>query len=138
MKKIRNIAKSSTLVGAFCLILATNGWTKDGKLTEISRPYLGTYECESLYYGGEDKLDSFEYFRLELQTEGKMKLLYREKDKAPKEIPLEYEYDEQTKELIVRGQWGIFKAEKKIPLEKGELNAVLRLGGKQIIVKFKK
>ena len=122
----------------FCLILATNGWTKEGKLTEISRPYLGTYECESFYYGGEDRLDDFDYVRLELQSDGSMKLLYREKDKKANEIPLTYEYDEKTQELAVRGQWGIFKIEKKFPIENGEICGVLPLGGKQITVKFKK
>ncbi len=138
MKRIRNIIKSSALVGAFCLLLTANGWSKDGKLTDIARPYLGTYECETLYFGGENKLDDFDYFRLEIASDGTMKLVYKAKNKDPKEIPLKYEYNSDKQEITVRGQWGIVKSQQTFPLKNGELNATLRFGGKQIIVKFKK
>lgn len=138
MKKIKNIMKSSVLVGVFCLLLTANGWSKDGKLTDVARPYLGTYECETLYFGGDDKLGDFDYFRLEILSDGTMKLLYKAKDKDPKEVPLKYEYDSNKQEVTVRGQWGIIKSQQTFPLKNGELNAMLRFGSKQIIVKFKK
>ncbi len=138
MKKIKKILKSSILVGAFSLLLSANAWSKESSLTEISRPYLGEYRCESLYFNGEDKLGDFEYFKLEIRSGGEMKLLFKEKDKKDKCVDLTYEYDEGKKEFIVKSQFGVFKKEEKVPFENGKLTALLRLGGKQVLIKFGK
>ncbi|MBE5752571.1 MAG: hypothetical protein E7343_00695 [Clostridiales bacterium] len=138
MKKAKKILKSSILVGALSLLLSANGWSKDGSLTEISRPYLGEYKCESLYFNGEDKLGDFEYFKLEIRSGGEMKLLFKEKDKKEKCVDLTYEYDETKKEFTVKSQFGVFKKEEKVPFENGKLTALLRLGGKQVVIKFGK
>ena len=106
MRDLKHRLKSSALVGVLCLLLGVSGWSREGKLTDISRPYLGEYRCESLYVGGEDKLGDFDYFRLELSSKGEMKLLYKLKDKEPTEVPLEYDYNSETQEITVRGQWG--------------------------------
>ena len=138
MRDLKHRLKSSALVGVLCLLLGVSGWSREGKLTDISRPYLGEYRCESLYVGGEDKLGDFDYFRLELSSKGEMKLLYKLKDKEPTEVPLEYDYNSETQEITVRGQWGIFKMQQSFPLKNGELNALLRFGNKQLLIKFKK
>jgi hypothetical protein len=138
MKRIRNMMKSSLLVGMFCLVLAANGWTKEGSLTEISRPFLGEYSCESIQFNGEDKLSDFEYLKLEICSNGEMKLRFKEKNRKDKCVNLQYDYDENKKEFIVRSQIGVLKKEERIPYEKGKLTAILRLGGKQVVVKFSK
>ena len=138
MKKGRKIIKSSIQVGALTLFLSANGWTTDGKLTEISRPYLGTYECEYLCVGDENKLESFDYIRIELLADGELKLSYREKEKDRKSISLAYDYDEESKTLIVSQNKGIIKSDKKLFLENGEINLSFALGKYTISAKFKK
>jgi hypothetical protein len=73
MKNILKL-KSAAFVGAILLSVTAGAWSKDGKLTEITKPYLGTYECERLYVGDDDKIEEFEYVRLELCKDGELKL----------------------------------------------------------------
>ena len=67
-----------------------------------------------------------------------MKLLFKEKDKKEKCVDLTYEYDETKKEFTVKSQFGVFKKEEKVPFENGKLTALLRLGGKQVVIQFGK
>ena len=137
MKKIGKKIRSSILVGLVSLALAS-GWTKNGTLTEISKPYLGEYACEVITFDGKDKLADFEYFKLEICSDGQMKLCFKEKGRKDKTVLLEYEYDEQKKEFTVKSQFGIFKKEEKVPYEDGRLTAFLKIGGKHLIAKFSK
>ena len=138
MKKRKNILKSSILCGLFCLLLSANGWSKDGKLSEISKPYLGTYECESFYLGSEDKLGDYDYIRIELSPDGEMKLSYAQKNKAEKTIPLTYEYDYDTGALTVYAKFGLAKTDKKFTLKDGEITASFSLGKYNVCAKFKR
>lgn len=138
MKKRGNILKSSILVGVFSLILASSGWTKDGKLADISRPYLGTYECETFRLGSEDKLDGFDFIRVELTTDGTLNLSYRPKGGETKTLPLAYEYDRESNMLTVYAKWGTIKTDKKFTLQNGEINASFSLGKYNVTAKFKK
>ena len=98
MKRMKGRIRSSLLVGLLSLSLA-NGWAKEGKLTEISRPYLGEYTCETIIFDGADKLGDFEYFKLEICSDGQMKLSFKEKGRKDKTLFLSYEYDEKKKEF---------------------------------------
>jgi hypothetical protein len=138
MKKIKNILKSSVLVGGLCLLIMANGWSKDGSLIELARPYLGEYTCEAIYFNGEDKLDDFEYFKLEIGAQGEMKLHIKEKSRKEKTVDLTYEYDDEKKEFLVKTNFSFFKKEERVPFQDGKLTATLRLGGKQVLVKFSK
>ncbi len=46
-------------------------------LRELSRPYLGVYDCESLTYGGTERIGDFEYLRLALDYGGDFTVTYR-------------------------------------------------------------
>lgn len=108
----------------------------DGSLKEIAKPYLGVYECEWLYFGGEDKKDIFEYLRVELKTKGELLVAYKLKKGEKGQVPLSYEYDFKEKTLRVSGQWLLLKIDKKFPLENGEITVVMNLFGKLVNVKF--
>ena len=105
-------------------------------LEEIARTYLGVYECKSLCFGGENKKDIFEYFRLELKPKGELLLRYKLKNSRENQIPLTYEYDFAEKTVWVRGQWGVFKVDKKFPLKKGVLSVTMSIFGKVAVVEF--
>jgi hypothetical protein len=138
MKKRKNIIKSFALVGVLCIFLAANGWSKDDSLSELACPYLGEYTCESIYFNSEDKLADFDYFKLEILSQGEMKLHIKEKARKGKTVVLSYEYDEAKKEFLVKSNFALFKKEERVIFQDGKLTAVLRLGGKQILVKFSK
>lgn len=105
-------------------------------LKEIAKPYLGVYECEWLYFGGEDKKDIFEYLRVELKTKDELVLTYKLKDGDTGKVPLSYKYDFDEKMLRVSGQWLLLKIDRKFPLKNGEITVVMNLFGKLVNVKF--
>ena len=107
-------------------------------LKEIAKPYLGVYECESLYFGGENKKDIFEYLRVELNPKNELLVGYKLKKGESGKVKLDYEYDFKEKTLHVTGQWMIFKMDRKFPLENGEIRVVMNLFGKLVNVKFSK
>ena len=130
--------KSAAFVGAILLSVTAGAWSKDGKLTEITKPYLGTYECERLYVGDDDKIEEFEYVRLELCKDGELKLIYKQPKNRPEQVSMEYRYDEQTKTLYVKGKLGVWRLDKSFLLNNGELTGEMRLGNKNVVVKFKR
>lgn len=130
--------KSAAFVGAILLFVTAGAWSKDGKLTEIAKPYLGTYECERLYVGDDDKIEEFEYVRLELCKDGELKLIYKQPKNRPEQVSMEYRYDEQTKTLYVKGKLGVWRLDKSFLLNNGELTGEMRLGNKNVVVKFKR
>lgn len=136
MKKNKNVLKSSILAGLVCLALTANGWSKDGSLTEIARPYLGEYTCEAIYFNGENKTEDFDSFKLEVCSNGEMKLHIKAKNKKEKIVDLTYEYDDEKEEFIVKSSFGVFKKEERVPYSDGKLTATLRFGGQQLTIIF--
>ena len=65
MKKV----KSSLLAGVVTLLLACSFGGK-GDLKEISKPYLGVYECTEARVGEREYLDRFSKLDLELKENG--------------------------------------------------------------------
>ena len=137
MRKMLKL-KSAAFIGAILLAISMGAWSKDGKLTEITKPYLGAYECEHLYLGSEDKIDEFEYIRIELCKNGELKLLYKQPKGNPEQTVMEYRYDEQTKKLYVKGKLGVWRLDKSFLLDNGEIGGEMKLGTKNVIVKFKR
>lgn len=126
------------LLGLCCLLLSSNAWSKDGKLKDVARPYLGTYECTQLFFAGENLLGRFALFRVELKTDGGSVYYREKKSKSTKTIPFDYEYNSEKKEIWASGQWSVFKVEKCFPLEKGEINVVIPILNTTLKAKFKK
>ena len=53
------------LSGLITLLLLSPWWTamRSGTLTDITKPYLGVYECQSAQYNDKDLLENFSYIR---------------------------------------------------------------------------
>lgn len=136
MKKIKFF--NFLVVILCCLLFCSNAWSKDGELKDISRPYLGTYECEELYFAGEDLIGKFAFLKVELKTDGGCVYYREKKSRSTKKIPFTYEYNREKKELWASGQWGIFKIEKSFPLKKGEIHVVIPIANLTLKAKFKK
>ena len=149
MKKNKFLTTVFTVLSCFACVLTCSGGEGQkpqkavaqevcggSSLEEITKPYLGVYECKSLYFGGEDKKDIFQYFRIELKSNGELLLSYKLKRGQVNQIPLNYEYDFAEKTLWVRGQWGVLKADKKFPVKKGEINVAMNIFGKLAVLKL--
>ena len=126
MKKV----KSSILAGIAALLFSTYSGAKD--LKDITKPYLGVYECTEARIGEREYLDRFSKLDLELKEDGKFILYYCEKNGKPKTQTGAYRYDKEQKTLTLLGG-GVQHA---FPFENGVLTAVIPLGGYTIQLKF--
>ena len=126
--------KSSLLAGFATLLLLFPNY-KNGSLTEVSKPYLGEYECKEARLGEEELLGDFSYIRLELLPNGKYTLRYCEKEGKKQELKGKYRYDENRETLtLYLMQGGVFKRE--FPLKKGKITATVPLGDKTLVLQF--
>lgn len=127
--------KSSLLAG-LATLLFTFPNLRAGKLPEITKPYLGVYECARVTLGSNDYTEDFEYIRLELKGDGTFLLTYAPKDGVKGSQKGEYEYDDEKKTLCL--SLGGEEIKRKFPLENGEILVNVRMGGKNLIMKFKR
>ncbi len=107
-----------------------------GGLKEVAEPYLGTYECEEIYFGDEEKTDRFDYVRLELMPEGELKLLYKEKNGKRNVVEAKYSYDTKTNTLTVYADIAGVEKKKDFAVHKGKIDLSVRYGGKMLMMKF--
>ena len=132
MKK--GILKSSVLAGLLSLFMSFSS-IKDSSLTDISKPYLGEYECKEAVFDGEDYLKNFSYIRLELKRNETFTLSYCDKEKRKDKVEGKYVYDEEAKTiclLSVNGE-GI---KRSFPFENGKINITLSIAKKMLILQF--
>ena len=68
---------------------------KEGELKEITRPYLGEYECKIARLGEVDLLDGLRFARIELNADN-FRFVAREKDGKVRRYEGKYSYDETS------------------------------------------
>ena len=105
-------------------------------LTEIVRPYLGIYECRQMLLDGEDKLNEFEYIKLELKSGGEIVLSFLDKQGKKGKTNAEYEYDEKAQPITIRKNIGNQILKRSFPLKNGEVLVHLIYETRTIVMKF--
>lgn len=127
MKKLR--CALSAGVAALLLSLSNAG---KGDLKEITKPYLGVYECTEARFGERDCLERFSYIKLELKADETFLLHFCEQGGKKQMQEGRYHYDHTRGVLRLEG--GGMKRE--FPLEKGILTVVIPFGERTIGLKF--
>jgi hypothetical protein len=135
MKK-RIILKSAAFASAAVLSPLLLNVSALGGLKDVAQPYLGTYECEQIFFGGEERTDDFDYLRIELRPKGELKLFCKEKDGHKWEKEAKYSYDAETNKLTIFADLGGMEKKKSFPVEKGRIDVSVRYGGKMLVMKF--
>ena len=129
-----NRIKSSILSGILTLFLSVSLFGKSS-LKEITKPYLGVYECTQAQLNNVDCLDRFSYINLELKSDNEFTLYYCEKNGEGKQESGKYQYDANKQKLtLTGGVGGFFKRE--FPLKEGILTITIPLGEKTLSFKF--
>ncbi len=132
---MNNKLKSSFLAGVFTLALLFPAW-KEGELTDISKPYLGVYECTQAHLGSLDCLERFADIRLELKDEENFLLVYKEKGGVRKKIEGKYRYDKARKVLVATDEKEGIKRE--FPFDEGKLVVTFPVGRKNFVMYFER
>ncbi len=127
--------RSSILAGLAALLLSACSW-KDTQLTDIAKPYLGTYECTQAHLGSLDLLDRFTDIRLELKDEENFILLYKEKGKEGKKLEGKYRYDEERGVLIATDAKEGLRRE--FPFAQGKLTVTFPVGRRNFVMQFER
>ena len=105
-------------------------------LTEITRPYLGMYECKQLLMDGESKLEDFKSIKIELKSNGQMLLYFEDRKGQKGKASAEYEYDEKSQTITVYTSVGSQKLKRTFPLKNGELFVHLIYETRTVTLKF--
>ena len=132
MKK--RVIRSSLLAGVMSLLFSFSA-LQTGNITDVTKPYVGEYECKSAIYGKKDITDGFTYIILDLRPDETFVLRYRtEKGKTGEETGT-YRYDDEKKtvrfSLENKGEF-----QREFPLENGELSVTVKLGMRTLSIVF--
>ena len=121
----------SALVGLFLCIPTCKG----GALTDITKPYLGEYECKSALYGKMEYLQEFSFITLSLEKDDTFILTYETKNGQKGKQTGNYKYDKEKKSICfsIEGEYGF---ERCFPMEKGVITLALPLGSTMLYMEF--
>lgn len=111
-------------------LLAFSGCSVDemSSLPEITKPYTGVYECESLMLGGRDFLPHFEKLYLELEPSGSFALHYSA-DGRKGGYEGKYERNEEEQTITFYSYVGRRAQAYTFPMQKGKIYVEYNLGG---------
>lgn len=105
-------------------------------LSDLSKPYVGFYECDKVQLGGEDMTEQFDYIRLELDYGGDFSLTYRSTDGNEGGYQGTYETDTEAGEITLRAKTGLVSKSFTFPMEKGKIYVDYMLNGKLLHAVF--
>ena len=117
----------SGILSTLGALLFSLGALKSGSITDIAKPYLGEYRCETATLGGNDCLGNFKDIVLELKDETSYQLRYQLKNgyKGAEEGTYVYDKEKQilTLSLGKNGQW-----KREVPIKNGKICISVTLG----------
>ena len=108
-------------------------------MKEITKPYLGVYRSEYIFFGKRDVSEEFKNLTVELTAKGQFILRYTTRAGFSDEKISFYTYDEKTGELSLASDFALRepKALKcKITVKKGKMTVLVRYGNRNLLVKL--
>ncbi len=126
--------KSSLLVGIFTLAFCFPACGK-ATLPEITKPYVGEYECKSATLGEKEYLDEFSFVRLELRPDDTFTLSYASKDGKKGEETGKYAYDFEKESITFVGM-GDYAIERTFPIKNGQIDVTFAIGRQTLHIRF--
>ncbi len=126
--------KSSLLAGLASFIVPTAS-LQTSAITDITKPYLGEYECKSATLGKKNLLDSISSVTLTLLPDGTFVLRYQDKKGKKHEETGNYEYDAQRKSVRITKNV-LIEVKRDLTLENGVLYGSMKLGLKTLTIAF--
>ena len=135
MKSRKRVTLKTSLCSVIFGLLLCFPSLKSGKITDITKPYLGEYECQSATLGEKEYLQDFSYIKLELNLDNTFHLYYKTKDGQRGEQSGKYVYD-KAKKTICFSLGGREEFKRCFPLEKGVLTLTFPVGGQSLCMQF--
>ena len=129
--------KSSFMAVLAMLLLCFPWWNtvKTQPLADLTKPYLGMYECRLAQLNEKNLLDDFSYIRLELKKGGACVLYAKDKAGEEKRVDGEYIYNKE-KESISFSVETLSFIKREFPMKQGVIFITLRQGDKTLLMQF--
>lgn len=124
----------SFIIGGLAALMSLFPNVNKSQLGDMSKPYLGEYECKKAQLGSVDCLKRFNYVRLELKDEENFTLYYQEKGEKKKQVKGKYTYDKEKKTLTLKGEAEAICRE--CSLEEGVFTISFPVGGSILLLQF--
>lgn len=105
-------------------------------LSEISRPYVGEYECKTLRLGAEDMTVRFESVKLNLKYDGEFILSYKGKSANKGEWSGRYRVSPDGDEITLSVKESARTVERTFPIDKGTIIVDWNFAGKLLHAEF--
>lgn len=105
-------------------------------LPELTKPYTGVYQCESISLGGEDMSEKFPKLELELRYNGTFSLSYEDEHGGEGEYHGNYAVDGEAEQITFTAPAGLRSASFVFPMVKGRVLIDYRIGKKLLHAVF--
>lgn len=105
-------------------------------LSDLSKPYVGLYECEQIQLGSKDMTERFEYIRLELTYGGDFELTYRSREGNEGGYGGTYSVDTAAHKITLTANAGFVRRSFTFPMENGKIYADHTVQGKLLHAVF--
>ena len=135
---MKSIKLKSSFFACICALLLSFPWwstLKTQPLTEIAKPYLGTYECRLAQLNEKNLLGEYDYIRLELQKENKCILYVKQKSGESKKAEGEYIYNKERQSITFCVE-NLSFIKREFPMKQGVIFVTLRQGDKTLLMQF--
>ena len=93
----------SSIIASLISLLFLFPWIgkiQDHGLRDVVKPHLGIYECRLAQWGGQDYLEDFEFFKLELKKDNSFTITAKPKLGATRQGGGKYEYNEGRESIV--------------------------------------
>ncbi len=108
---------------------------KSGALPDITKPYLGEYECKIATLGEIDLTEKFDDVILELCKDGSFSVRAKDKSGSERMESGKYAYDRE-KGILTFTLGGDKERKAQFPLEKGKIYITIPFGSKTMRLEF--
>ena len=125
----------SSIISTLCALLFSFASIKNSSVTDIAKPHLGEYHCETATLGNKDCLGNFKDIILELKNENTYELRYQLKNGYKGKEEGEYTFDKEKQTLTLtlgeKEQW-----KREVPIKNGKIYVSVPLGDTLLYLRF--
>ena len=124
---MRKKVKMRSFFGTGLLALWLTVAPLKGDIKEITKPYLGVYECKSIQIADQELLSKEQKVVLELKKKGVFTLYYQTADGNIRRLDGKYKYEEKTQQIQLLWEGNNF-FKQRFPIKNGKIIFQYQLG----------
>ena len=132
---MKSIKLKTSLFASLCSCILCSSCKIGDTLPEITKPYLGEYECNQVIFNHKEYLKEFDYVRLTLNPDDTFTLAYKKKGENKHEETGNYVYEQDKQELVLSSSY-LAGYQRRVPLKDGIITLSISFGGNEFMAQF--